>query len=92
MQLLIVSEEDSAWRKAQERLKEAPIIRDVLNAAGKAYNAQGVKKIRDRASDIGEDAREAWETSQNPWVYRLSSVYDTLTAPDEFAIGVQELR
>jgi len=91
-ELLIVSEEDSAWRKAQERLKEAPIIRDVLNAAGKAYNAQGVKKIRDRASDIGEDAREAWETSQNPWVYRLSSVYDTLTAPDEFAIGVQELR
>ena len=48
--------------------------------------------MRNTASDIGDDAREAWETSQNPWVYRLSSVYDTLTAPDEFAIGVQELR
>ena len=49
-------------------------------------------QIRNTASDIGEDAREAWETSQNPWVYRISSVYDTLTAPDEFAIGVTELR
>jgi import inner membrane translocase subunit TIM44 len=42
--------------------------------------------------EIKEDANEAWETSQNPWVYRLSSVYDTITAESEYAIAVRELR
>ena len=46
-EVLIVAEEDSAWRKAQERLQEAPIIRDVLSAAGKALNSDGVKKVRE---------------------------------------------
>jgi Tim44-like domain len=39
-----------------------------------------------------EDAREAWETSQNPWVYRASSVYDTLTQETAESIAVKELR
>lgn len=39
-----------------------------------------------------EDAQEAWETSQNPWVYRASSVYDTLTADSPESIAVAELR
>lgn len=39
-----------------------------------------------------EDAQEAWETSQNPWVYRASSVYETLTAESPETIAVAELR
>ena len=41
---------------------------------------------------IKEDAEEAWETSQNPWVYRASSVYDTLTAESEFATASRQLQ
>ena len=41
---------------------------------------------------MAEDAREAWDTSQNPWVYRISSVYDTLTAETAESIAVKELR
>jgi import inner membrane translocase subunit TIM44 len=41
---------------------------------------------------IREDAKEAWETSQNPWVYRVSSVYDTLTAESPETRAVKELR
>jgi import inner membrane translocase subunit TIM44 len=42
--------------------------------------------------DVREDAREAWETSQNPWIYRVSSVYDTITAESETAMAERELR
>ncbi|GMH69637.1 hypothetical protein TrVE_jg11373 [Triparma verrucosa] len=89
---MIVDEDESAWNRMQSRLKEAPIIASVLEAAGKISNASGVKKVRNTVGDIGEDAREAWETSQNPWVYRISSVWDTIMAEDEFAIGIRELR
>ena len=41
---------------------------------------------------MSEDAREAWETSQNPWVYRVSSVYETVTAETPESIAVAELR
>ena len=41
---------------------------------------------------MAEDAREAWETSQNPWVYRASSVYETITAETPESIAVAELR
>jgi mitochondrial import inner membrane translocase subunit TIM44 len=41
---------------------------------------------------LTEDAREAWETSQNPWVYRISSVYETITAETPESIAVKELR
>merc|ERR1719329_1011706 len=48
--------------------------------------------MKQKADHIAEDAREAWETSQNPWVYRVSSVYETLTSPSPESIAVAELR
>jgi import inner membrane translocase subunit TIM44 len=41
---------------------------------------------------LREDAQEVWETSQNPWVYRVSSVYETLTAETPESVAVAELR
>jgi import inner membrane translocase subunit TIM44 len=41
---------------------------------------------------LREDAQEVWETSQNPWVYRVSSVYETITAETPESIAVAELR
>jgi import inner membrane translocase subunit TIM44 len=41
---------------------------------------------------LREDAQEVWETSQNPWVYRASSVYETLTAETPESVAVAELR
>jgi import inner membrane translocase subunit TIM44 len=41
---------------------------------------------------LREDAQEVWETSQNPWVYRASSVYETVTAATPESIAVAELR
>ena len=56
------------------------------------YEKSGAKKVKQRVDHLSEDAREAWETSQNPWVYRISSVYETITAETPESIAVAELR
>ena len=65
---------------------------DILNKAEVVYEESGASQAKERLDHVREDAQEAWETSQNPWVYRASSVYDTLTAESEFAMVVRELR
>ena len=65
---------------------------DILSRSEEVYERSGAKKVKQRVDDLGEDAREAWETSQNPWVYRISSVYETMTAETPESIAVAELR
>jgi len=90
--LMAVDPDQSAWERMQARMRDSPVIDEVLKAAGKISSATGIKKAGQKLGDIREDAAEAWETSQNPWVYRISSVWDTLTAEHEHALVVAELR
>jgi len=92
--IMIIDEEEhlGAWERMQRRLSDAPIIQDILSKAEVVYEKSGASKAKEKLEHVREDAQEAWETSQNPWVYRASSVYDTLTAESEFAIAVRELR
>ncbi|GKY93836.1 hypothetical protein MPSEU_000350500 [Mayamaea pseudoterrestris] len=86
------SEHLTAWERMQKRLTDAPIIAQVLQRTERVYETSGARKAKERLDDIKEDAKEAWETSQNPWVYRVSSVYDTLTAETPESLAVKELR
>mmetsp|Transcript_8313 Transcript_8313/g.10898 ORF Transcript_8313/g.10898 Transcript_8313/m.10898 type:complete len:404 (+) Transcript_8313:77-1288(+) len=86
------SEQLTAWERMQKRLTDAPIIQDMLSRTDEFYDNSGARKAKERIDEIKEDAREAWDTSQNPWVYRASSVYDTLTADTAESIAVKELR
>eukprot|EP00629_Pelagomonadales_sp_RCC1024_P011936 CAMPEP_0119279446 /NCGR_PEP_ID=MMETSP1329-20130426/20803_1 /TAXON_ID=114041 /ORGANISM="Genus nov. species nov., Strain RCC1024" /LENGTH=377 /DNA_ID=CAMNT_0007279989 /DNA_START=70 /DNA_END=1200 /DNA_ORIENTATION=+ len=97
-QLMVVEDEDT-WAKLRERLKEAPIISDILRGAGKARATladtaagRAAAAGRDRVNDRLEDAREFWETSQNPLVYQASSVVDAITAETDTAAATRELR
>lgn len=69
---------------------------DILEKSHQVYEQSGAKthvqKTQQRIQHLREDAEEAWETSQNPWVYRASSVYDTLTAESEFAVASRQLQ
>jgi import inner membrane translocase subunit TIM44 len=47
---------------------------------------------QDQLSDKVEDVREAWETSQNPWVYRASELWDWATHETDTAVVLKELR
>ncbi|KAL3780852.1 hypothetical protein ACHAW5_002785 [Stephanodiscus triporus] len=86
----------SAWERMERRLRDAPIIADILERSHKVYEESGAKthveKTTEKIQHLREDAAEAWETSQNPWVYRASSVYDTLTAESEFAVASRQLQ
>jgi import inner membrane translocase subunit TIM44 len=82
----------TAWERMQRRLQDAPIIQDILRRSERIYEESGARKVKERVDHLKEDAREAWETSQNPWVYRISSVYDTLTAESAESMAVRELR
>lgn len=67
-------------------------ILDILSRSDQVYEKSGAKKAKQKMDHMAEDAREAWETSQNPWVYRASSVYETMTAETPESIAVAELR
>jgi mitochondrial import inner membrane translocase subunit TIM44 len=82
----------TAWERMQKRLASAPIIQNILEKTEEIYEKSGAAKVKERVDHLREDAREAWETSQNPWVYRLSSVYDTVTAESPETRAVKELR
>ena len=97
-QLLVIDARDN-WEKLRARLKEAPIISDILKGAGKARDAAAATAAgraaaagRDRVHDKIEDAREFWETSQNPLVYQASSIVDAVTAETDMAAATRELR
>jgi len=94
LDLMVIDESENltAWERMQRRLTDAPIIQDVLERADELYETSGARKAKERVDDLRQDAREAWETSQNPWVYRISSVYDTLTAESEYTVALRELR
>jgi len=94
VEIMVIDESEhlTAWERMQRRLTEAPIISDVLSRSEEFYEKSGAKKVKQRVDHLGEDAREAWETSQNPWVYRVSSVYETLTAETPESVAVAELR
>jgi len=96
--IMLIDPEDhlSAWERMERRLRDAPIIQDILERSNEAYEKSGAKthvqKTQQKIQHIKEDAEEAWETSQNPWVYRASSVYDTITAESEFATASRQLQ
>lgn len=92
--IMIINEDENlnAFERIQKRLSEAPIIQGILHSGQQIYERSGVKNVREKLEDVKEDAKEAWETSQNPWIYRVSSVYDTITAESETAMAERELR
>jgi import inner membrane translocase subunit TIM44 len=86
------SENLTAWERMQKRLSDTPIIAGMIHRSEEMYERSGARQVKERVDHLREDAKEAWETSQNPWVYRISSVYDTLTADTPESLAVKELR
>jgi import inner membrane translocase subunit TIM44 len=68
------------------------VFKDLLSRTDDVLEKTGAKKVKKQVDNLSEDAREAWETSQNPWVYRVSSVYDTFTQETPEAVAVAEFR
>ena len=90
-QLMVIEQEDT-WKELRERLRKAPIISDILDGTQRARKRINETSAAKKVKDLGEDAREFWETSQNPLVYQASSIVDAVTAETDTAAATRELR
>ena len=96
--LVIVPQAKSYWEQMASRL-DAPLIRSILKGASKIGKVAADTPVGQQAQKIGqsvkekmEDAREFWETSQNPIVHTLSGVWENLTGETEEGQTIAEIR
>jgi hypothetical protein len=96
--LVVVPADKSYWERMEQRL-DGPIIREILRGAkkyGKAVADTDVgkqaQKVTQTMKDKIDDAREFWETSQNPIVHTLSGVWENMTGGTEEGLTISEIR
>jgi hypothetical protein len=97
--IVVVKEGKSAWESMKERLQDSPIIRELLKNAKKAGSVAGETNLGKSATNLGRnvkdkisDAREFWETSQNPLVYTLSGIWENVTGETEEGLATAAFR
>ncbi len=96
--IVVVKEAKSAWESMRDRLQDSPLIREMLKS-GKNFRKAAVQTdIGKQAENLGRsvqdkisDAREFWETSQNPIVYTLSGAWDNIAGETAEGIAVKEI-
>jgi import inner membrane translocase subunit TIM44 len=93
-----VKEQGTAWDQMKERLSHSPIyqaLRKQGRTVSKVVGSTAVGKVGkqgvDAVSDKMEDAREYWETSQNPLVYAAAGAIENITGETEEALAVKEI-
>lgn len=97
--IVLVKDPKSAWESMRERLADSPLIREMMKNSRKIGAQAASTDLGKTAINAGKavqdkvaDAREVWETSQNPLVYTLSGVWDSLTGETEEGIAIAEIR
>lgn len=97
--LRVVDQPRTAWQRLSERLSRTPLIQEILGAGeeaketlGRSAVGRGASAARRTLSDRAEDLRNSWETSQNPWVYTMSTVVDNVFAETETATCMRETK
>lgn len=97
---LVVSKTNkSTWEQMYARLEDSPLIKEMLKNTKRFSRQAANTDIGKQASKIGEDvtnkihdAREFWETTQNPLVYKISGAWESMTAPTEEGMAVAEIQ
>lgn len=97
--IVLVKEGKSAWESMKERLQDSPFIKEILKRTKVAGKVAGETDIGKQALNMGQnvkdklsDAREIWETSQNPLIYTLSGVWDNVTGETEEGLATTAIR
>ena len=96
--LVHVKEPTSQWDAMKARLADSPVIKEIFKRSKVVYKqaaatdagaaaAAAADKVKDKISD----AKEFWETSQNPIIYTLSGVWDNVTGETEEGLCTKEL-
>jgi hypothetical protein len=83
-EIVKVEQRKGAWEHFSETLKETPLLKGIFGL--------GQTNAAKRLTNVAEDAREAWETSQHPLVYKISSTMDSIFGETEIGITIREVR
>jgi len=96
--MVLVHEPTSQWEAMRNRLADSPVIREIFKRSKVVYSkaaatdaGAAATAAAERLQDKVHDAREFWETSQNPIVYTMSGVWDNMTSDTEEALVIKEL-
>lgn len=88
--IVLVKEPTSQWERMKQRLEGSQVIREMLRNAKKFQSAAADTDLGKQAARVGqsfreklEDAREFYETSQSPMVYKVAGLISDLTAATE---------
>jgi hypothetical protein len=94
-----VAQPQTGWQAFAQRLGNTPLISKLLEQSREANKkfaetgtGQAVKGAINTTKDLRDELRERWETSQNPWVYRLSGWHDTFFAETETSQAIREVQ
>ncbi len=94
--LVLVKGAGEAWQKLGEKLKEAPVIEDLVKGTQAVRQKTGItdaaKKAKHAVDNKVEDAREVWETSQHPLIYEASGIVHSVVGETEMGTAMRELR
>lgn len=97
--MVLVKEPTSAWEAMKNRLQDSPIIKELRKKTKVVYQSAASTDIGQQAVKAGqsikdklEDAREFWETSQNPLVYTVSGVWENITGETEEGTCIKEIK
>jgi len=88
--IVLVKEPESQWERMKQRLQGSTVFKNVFKNAKKFQSAAADTDIGKQAQRLGqsfrekyEDAREFYETSQNPLVYKVAGLISDMTAQTE---------
>jgi import inner membrane translocase subunit TIM44 len=76
------------WDRMSDALMNTPLLQSIMSAGDAVRNSEMAARFQDRV----EDARETWETSQNPIIYNASYAVDRMFAETEWASAVREVQ
>lgn len=87
-ELMNVENYENLWAQIADLLKDAPLIESLLEMSNKVKDS----KFGETITYAAEDMREKWNTSQHPFIYKMSAVYDELFAESDMAKTVREVQ
>ena len=87
-ELMNVENYDSLWSQIADLLKDAPLIESLLEMSNKVKES----KFGETITYASEDMREKWNTSQHPFIYKMSAVVDELFSESDMAKTVREVQ
>lgn len=97
--IVLVKDPVSAWQHMKNRLHDSPLIQSILRGSSKVGKVvsetelgKGVQNVTNTVKDKIEDAREYWETTQNPIVYTIANAWDSLTSETEEGMTITQIR